>query len=705
MTFRRTTAALVLVLGIALLYSPQLRRAGGCAGTVDDAALADADQSGSHRAHEQRQGADRGRVGQRRDRDELPGRRLGSAGRNDHHAVARRGTCSATAWSSLPDGRVFINGGNLQYDPFHGQPRNAVFDPATGTLHRRRRTWRTAAGIRPSTTLGDGRVMTFSGLEAKPAGRTRRSRSTRRASGWSPEYPAGWTPPLYPRMHLLPDGTRLLLGLGHGLADLQSRRRKTWSAVVATTNYTGTRTYGTSVLLPLTPANGYTPRVMIFGGGNPATATTEIIDLSAPHAAVAVRAADVAAAHRDERDDPAERQGAGDRRIGQRRRRRDREPERRPLRSGTNTFTLRGRERVSAPLSLGLAAAAGRDGAARRRQPDARHATKQHMEIYSPAYLFNADGTPALRPTITDVSRPARSATAARSRCRRRTRPTSRSVVLVRPGAPTHAFDMDQRLVGAVVHGRQRRAERHGAAERQHRAARLLHAVHPELGRRAVGRQLRAAARPRSQSAADRHIRARPPTSRSTRASRSPSRAPQRSGRHHQQLRLDLPWRQPGPSALLEPGNVTYSSPGTYVASFKVTDNGGPRAHRPRAPSRCPTSRSRPRRPLERFCPEPHELLPRRSRHQRIHRLGCTQRQRAARGCHRFVQSRIHRRLRFVHAQRGHQRDDGRWNLSADDHRNDPGDHPHRDRQPRGGVVGGPPAESESISPAALPSQ
>ena len=36
------------------------------------------------------------------------------------------------------------------------------------------------------------------------------------------------------------------------------------------------------MLLPLTPANGYKPRVIILGGGNPATATTEIIDLSAP---------------------------------------------------------------------------------------------------------------------------------------------------------------------------------------------------------------------------------------------------------------------------------------------------------------------------------------------------------------------------------------------------------------------------------------
>lgn len=34
----------------------------------------------------------------------------------------------------LPDGRVFINGGNLQYDPFHGEPRNSAYDPATGFL-------------------------------------------------------------------------------------------------------------------------------------------------------------------------------------------------------------------------------------------------------------------------------------------------------------------------------------------------------------------------------------------------------------------------------------------------------------------------------------------------------------------------------------------------------------------------------------------
>src|SRR2546427_7683316 len=63
----------------------------------------------------------------------------------------------------LPDGRPLINGGNLQYDPFHGEPRNAAFDPATGVFidlesmaHGR---WY------PTVTMpGDGRIRTISGL-------------------------------------------------------------------------------------------------------------------------------------------------------------------------------------------------------------------------------------------------------------------------------------------------------------------------------------------------------------------------------------------------------------------------------------------------------------------------------------------------------------------------------------------------------------
>ena len=63
----------------------------------------------------------------------------------------------------MPDGRVFIAGGTLQYDPFYGQTKTSAYDPATNLFtdlppmtHGR---WY------PTTiVLGDGRVMVFSGL-------------------------------------------------------------------------------------------------------------------------------------------------------------------------------------------------------------------------------------------------------------------------------------------------------------------------------------------------------------------------------------------------------------------------------------------------------------------------------------------------------------------------------------------------------------
>jgi hypothetical protein len=126
-------------------------------------------------------------------------------------------------------------------------------------------------------TLGDGRGLTFSGL-TETGGTNTAVEIYTAGTGWSPEYAAGWTPPLYPRLHM-PTGTVFYSGSGRGSRTFNPATN-TWSAVVANTNYSGTRTYGTSVLLPLTVSSAYRPRVMIMGGGNPATATTEIIDLS-----------------------------------------------------------------------------------------------------------------------------------------------------------------------------------------------------------------------------------------------------------------------------------------------------------------------------------------------------------------------------------------------------------------------------------------
>src|SRR5438105_496302 len=75
-----------------------------------------------------------------------------------------------------------------------------------------------------------------------------------------------------------------------------------------------------------------------------------------------------------------------------------------------------------------------------------RGAYEQHMEIDKPAYLFNANGTAATRPTIASV--PSTIAWGGQFTVSTPDAANISSVVLVRPGAPTHAFDMDQRLVG-----------------------------------------------------------------------------------------------------------------------------------------------------------------------------------------------------------------------------------------------------------------
>ena len=347
------------------------------------------------------------------------------------------------AMVALPDGRIFVNGGTLQYDPFFGQPRNSIFDPAT-SLFTDVQNMAHGRWYPTTTTLGDGRVMTFSGL-TETGGTSTTVEIYTAGSGWSQEFAAGWTPPLYPRMHLLPNGNVFYSGSGTGSRTFNPSTQA-WSGVVATTNYSGTRTYGTSVLLPLTPANSYTPRVMIMGGGNPATATTEIIDLSAAtpkwvngpamsQARIEMNATilpngKVLAMGGSVQDEVVSTASLNADLYD-------------PI---SNTFSSAGANvypRVYHSGSLLL--------------PDAtvlliggnpsRGSYEQHTEIYSPAYLFNANGTAAVRPTIASVV-PSAFTYGGSFQVQTPDAANISSLVLVRLGAATHAFDMDQRLVG-----------------------------------------------------------------------------------------------------------------------------------------------------------------------------------------------------------------------------------------------------------------
>ena len=471
----------------------------------------------------------------------------------------------------LPDGRAFINGGNLQYDPFHGEPRNAVYDPATGLItdvenmaHGR---WYPTA-----TVLGDGSVMTFSGLSETGSTNTAVEIYTAGA-GWSQEYAAGWTPPLYPRMHLVSDGRVLYSGSGRG-SRIFNPTTHTWSAVIANTNYSGTRTYGTSVLLPLSPANGYASRVMIFGGGNPATATTEIIDLSQPtpawqfgpsmsqpriemNATILPNGKVLALGGSTNDEDAATASLNAD-----------------LYDPATNTFSPAGsnvypRLYHSGSLLLPDATVMLTGG------NPVRGSYEQHIEIYSPAYLFNADGTPSSRPTISGVSQDpigygnafqVQSPDAA----------SIASVVLVRPGAPTHAFDMDQRLVALSYTA----------------GSGVLNVTAPPNGNIAppgyymlfvlnsagvpsVAAFVRLAAGVANQ----------PPTAAITSPASNVTVDPggsvffAGSGNDPDGSINAYSWSFPGgvppSSSVATPGNVTYVIPGTSVASLTVTDNAG----------------------------------------------------------------------------------------------------------------------------------
>jgi len=343
----------------------------------------------------------------------------------------------------LPDGRPFIMGGNLQYDPFFGWNRTSIYNPATG-IYADMEDMAHGRWYPTSTVLGDGRVLIFSGLDEHGATNSQTEIYTVGA-GWAPAVTAPWTPPLYPRMHLLPNGKVFYSG-----STTQSRTfdpsTNTWSHVLATTNYGGVRTYGSSVLLPLTPANNYAPKVVIFGGGNPATATTEIIDLSV--AAPAWTYGPPMSAPRIEMNATILPNGqvltvggsVNDEDVNTASLNADLYD---PV---ANTMSSAGANAVprlyhSVALLLPDATVWVAGGNPTRGSYD------PSVEIYSPAYLFNPDGTHATRPAITTVT-PSVIGYGTSFQVQTPDAANIASVVLVKDGAVTHAFNMDQRLVG-----------------------------------------------------------------------------------------------------------------------------------------------------------------------------------------------------------------------------------------------------------------
>jgi fibronectin type 3 domain-containing protein len=357
--------------------------------------------------------------------------------------------CSGTA--ALPDGRALVVGGTSDYS-FTGESRASFFDPLTNQWVQSQNMvdgrWYATA-----TTLADGRVMAFSGLrQTGGTSNTVEIYDLQNAGpGWLSPVAAPFTPPLYPRLSVLPNGRVFYSGQGSGgtnpTAWIFDPVPRTWTASTAITR---NRSYGTSVLLPLLPP-AYTPRVMNFGGGNPATNTTEIIDLSVaspvwtpgpnmstgriqmdavilPNFKVLAHGGSV---NNEAPDGPGKAADLYD--------------------PTSNTFSSAGvasysRLYHSASLLLPDARVMSIGS-----NPANRGTYLAAIEIYTPAYLFDSSDRLITtgRPNITGIS-PASGTIgygAQFSVTYTASSPIS-SAALVRPGSVTHAFDMEQRVIG-----------------------------------------------------------------------------------------------------------------------------------------------------------------------------------------------------------------------------------------------------------------
>jgi len=360
--------------------------------------------------------------------------------------------CSGTV--QLPHGRTLTSGGSSDYS-FTGEARASFFNPVTEKFAQSQSM---AAGrwYGTATALGDGRVMTFSGLDGGGGtGTTVQIFDLANAgAGWGSAITEPFSPPLFPRTFLLPNGKVFFTGHGSGgsiatawIFNPNANPPVTpyWTSSAAKTR---DRSYGAAVLLPLTSPN-YTPKVMMFGGSSPATNTTELIDLSVgspswsakanmstgrlqvnavllPDGKVLISGGSLS----DETPDTAGKNADLY------------DPATNVMASGGTASYSRLYHSTALLLPDATVASMGSN-------PGSRGKYLNAIEIYTPPYLYDANDQliTSGRPVITGV--PANPVGYGQPLAVTYTAGSSiSSAVLVRPGSTTHAFDMEQRVVG-----------------------------------------------------------------------------------------------------------------------------------------------------------------------------------------------------------------------------------------------------------------
>jgi len=171
----------------------------------------------------------------------------------------------------LPDGKLLAAGGHISNGV--GLAKASLYDPATNT-------WIAAPDMNAGrwyptvTTLGNGDALVVSGEVDTKVGVNTLPQVYQRSSGsWRNLSTAQLQQPLYPMMFLAPNGRVVEVAPNQVTRALDTSGTGQWSTI-ANRSF-GWRDYGSAVMY----ADG---KVLVAGGGDPPTATAEVIDLNQP---------------------------------------------------------------------------------------------------------------------------------------------------------------------------------------------------------------------------------------------------------------------------------------------------------------------------------------------------------------------------------------------------------------------------------------
>jgi Domain of unknown function (DUF1929) len=380
----------------------------------------------------------------------LPNRKVLTYGRH-HRQPVLWNPATPTTFTTLPlpadffcsgltllrGGKLFLAGGHAGVDNF-GLKSSYQFDKATNQ-------WIRSADMQNGrwyptlTMMGTGQVLAISGGDTAAALNRIPELFIPGQNKWRALPGAARNVPYYPMMFLAPDGTVFMAGPEQGTAFLNTSGSGGWTT--GPTRLYGYRDYGSAVMYDA-------GRILVVGGGSP-LATAERIDLLGTR--VWTTAGTMTVRRRQTNatllaDGTVLVTGGTDAGgfnsppttsavLG---------PERWDPASPSEWKRLASMSHHRLYHTTALLLADGRVLVAGSGEPAATGLTDDlTAEIFSPPYLFNADGTPASRPAISSF--PTQLTYATTFTVGTASAAQIGKVLLVRLAAVTHAFDMNQR--------------------------------------------------------------------------------------------------------------------------------------------------------------------------------------------------------------------------------------------------------------------